>query len=140
MNRNITGMLAILALTLSICVPTISAQTIVKANVPFSFTVGKTEMPAGNYVVSSVSESAIAITDRNTGTSVLSLFRSEQAKSNDGTAKLVFHKYGDKYFLSQVGRGLGGSLIQLPTSEQEQEAQMQAARSTSQKDVVVGAK
>jgi hypothetical protein len=140
MNRNLVGMLAILALALTVSVPAICAQTIVKANVPFAFTVGQIEMPAGNYLVSSVSESAIAITDRNTGTSVISLFRPEQAKTNNGTAKLVFHKYGDKYFLSQIGRGFGGSLIQLPTSKQEQEAQIQTARSVSQKEVVLGAK
>lgn len=139
MNRYVIGMVAILAMALSLCVPAISAQTIVRANVPFAFTVGQTEMPAGNYIVSSVSESAIAITDSNTGTSVLSLFRSEQAKHNDGTAKLVFHKYGDKYFLPQVGRGFGGSLIQLPTSKQEQEA-LQTARSASPKEVAVAAK
>jgi len=40
----------------------------------------------------------------------------------------------------QVGRGFGGSLIQLPTSKQEQEAQMQTARSASQREVVVAAK
>lgn len=140
MNRNLIGILAILASAFSISVPTATAQTIAKASVPFAFTVGKTEMPAGNYLVSSVSDSAIAITNRATGTSVVSLFRPEQAGKNDETAKLVFHKYGDKYFLSQVGRGWGASLIQLPTSKQEKEAQIQTAHSTSQKEVVVGAK
>jgi|SRR6516165_2653070 hypothetical protein len=139
MNRYVIGMLAILAVALSLCIPTISAQTIARANVPFAFTVGQTELPAGTYVVSSLSDSAIVITNRSTGTSVLSLFRSEQAKNNDRTAKLVFHKYGDRYFLSQVGRGFGGSLIQLPTSKQEREAQIQTARWASQKEVAVGA-
>ena len=140
MNRNRVGILAILALALTISVPTISAQTIVKANVPFAFTVGQTEMPAGNYVISSVSESAIAIRDRNKGASVISLYRSEQPTSKDRTAKLVFHKYGDKYFLSQVARGYGGNVIQLPTSKQEKEAQIQSARQTPPKEVAVGAK
>jgi hypothetical protein len=140
MNRYVIGMLAILAVALSLCVPTISAQTIVKANVPFAFTVGQAEMPAGNYAVNLVSDSAILIRNRSTGTSVLSLFRSEQAKNNDGTAKMVFHKYGNKYFLSQVGRGFESSLIQLPTSKQEQEAQIQTARSASPKEVAVAAK
>ena len=140
MNRNRVGILAILALALTISVPTISAQTIVKANVPFAFTVGQTEMPAGNYVISSVSESAIAIRDRNKGASVISLYRSEQPTSKDRTAKLVFHKYGDKYFLSQVARGSGGNVLQLPTSNREKEAQIQYARQAADKEVVVGAK
>ena len=140
MKLNLFGIPAILTLSILISVPSVSAQTIAKAVVPFAFTVGQTELPAGNYVISSVSDSAIAITDRNKGTSVFSLFRSEQPKTNDGTTKLVFHKYGDKYFLSQVARGFGGSVIQLPTSNQEKEAQIQNARRASDKEVVVGAK
>lgn len=134
------GILAILTLSLSIIIPSTSAQTIAKATVPFHFTVGQKEMPAGNYVISSVSDSAIVIMDRNKGASAISLFRSEQPTSNNGTAKLVFHKYGDKYYLSQVARGFGGNVIQLPTSKQEKEAQIQNARQDSPTEVVVAAK
>jgi hypothetical protein len=71
---------------------------------------------------------------------VISLFRPEQPGANDGTAKFVFHRYGDTYFLSQVGRGSGANLLQLPTSKREMEAQIQTAHSASEKEVVVGAK
>ena len=140
MKRMLFGILAILTLSLSIMVPSISAQTVAKATVPFAFTVGQKEMPAGTYVVTSVSDSAIAIMDRDKGASVISLYRSEQPTGSDSTTKLVFHKYGDKYFLSQVARGFGGDVIQLPVSKQEKEAQIQNARQTSQTEVVVGAK
>ena len=140
MKRIFFGILAILTLSLSIIIPSLSVQTIVKATVPFPFTVGQKEMPAGDYVISSVSDSAIAIMNRNKGTSVITLFRSEQPSSNDGTAKLVFHRHGEQYFLSQVARGFGGNVIQLPTSNQESEAQIQNARQASPNDVVVAAK
>lgn len=141
MKRNLFGILAILMiLSLSIVVPNMSAQTIAKATVPFPFTVGQTEMPAGNYIISSVSDSAIAIMGREKGTNVVGLVRSEQPKTNDGATKLVFHKYGDKYFLSQVARGFGGNVIQLPTSKQEKEAQIQYARQASHNEVAVAAK
>ena len=140
MKRNLFGILAILTLSLLISVPSMSAQTIAKATIPFAFTVGQTEMPAGNYIISSVSDSAIAIMGREKGTNVVSLVRSEQPKTNDGSTKLVFHKYGDKYFLSQVARGFGGNVLQLPASNRENEAQIQYARQAADKEVVVGAK
>ena len=59
----------------------------------------------------------------------MSLTRREWAGS-DGTPKLVFHKYGSKYFLSQVSRGFGSAPMQLPTSKQERELarELQIAR------------
>src|SRR5271169_5099246 len=65
MKRNLFGILAILTLSIWIGVPSMSAQTIAKATVPFAFTVGQTEMPAGNYIINSVADSAIVITNRN---------------------------------------------------------------------------
>ena len=103
MKRNLmTGILTILALLLLISVPSSYAQTAVRATVPFNFTVGKAEMPAGTYTVSRVSSSVIEIRDSTTKKSVVSLVWSEGASS---TAKLVFNRYGDRYCLSQVSRG-----------------------------------
>lgn len=139
-RNNLFGILAMVTFSLLAGVPNMSAQMIATATVPFAFTVGHTEMPAGNYVISSVSDSAIAIMNRNKGTGVISLFRPEEPKRNDGATKLVFHKYGDKYFLSQVARGFGGNMIQLPTSKLEREVQIQSARSGSDREIVVAAK
>ena len=69
----------------------------------------------------------------------MSLFHSEQPTNNNDTAKLVFHRYGDKYFLSQVASGFGASGIQVPTSKQEKEVQTQNAHSVSDREVVVAA-
>lgn len=140
MKSNFFGILGMLSLALLISAPSLSAQTIAKVSVPFSFTVGRTEMSAGNYVISSVSDTAIAIWEGNGKKAVMSLFRREQPGSTDGPAKLVFHKYGDKYFLSQVDGGFGRGIMQLPTSNREKEAQIQTACSASQKEVSVGAK
>jgi hypothetical protein len=140
MKCNVFGILAIVTLSLLISVPIMSAQTIATASVPFAFTVANTEMSAGNYVITSVSDSAIVVINRSKGTSVISLFHSEQPRNNNDATKLVFHRYGDKYFLSQVARGSGETVIQLPISKQENEAQVQNAGSVSDKEVVVAAK
>jgi hypothetical protein len=91
-------------------------------------------------IISSVSDSAIAITNRDKETSIISLYRPEEPEGGEGATQLVFHKYGGKYFLSQVARGFGGNTIQLPTSKLEREAQAQSARSTSDRQVVFASK
>ena len=133
MKRNLFGILTTLTLALLISVP-LSAQTIAKATVPFDFTVGQTRMPAGTYEISPLSH-AILIMDRKTAKSVLSLFNSEEPSRGDSTPKLVFHRYGDKYFLSQVSRGNGGVVMQLPTSKLEEEVRI-AGSSVPQKTVI----
>jgi len=139
MKCNVFGILAIVTLSLLISVPIMSAQTIATASVPFAFTVANAEMSAGNYIITSVSDSAIAVIDRSKGTCVMSIFHSEQPRNNNDTTKLVFHRYGDTYFLSQVARGSGETVIQLPMSKQESEAH-QNARSISEEEVMVAAK
>ena len=133
MKRNLFGILTTLTLALLISVP-LSAQTIAKATVPFDFTVGQTRMPAGTYEISPLSH-AILIRDSKTAKGVLSLFNSEEPSRGVRTPKLVFHRYGDKYFLSQVSRGNGGAVMQLPTSKLEEEVRI-AGSSVPQKTVI----
>jgi len=134
MKRN--HMMTLFTLTLSVLISVLSsAQTIVRATVPFNFTVGRTEMPAGNYDISPLTDSTIVIRDSKTASAVVDLFRREQDRNGDNRPKLVFHRYGDKYFLSQVLRGHGGAVMQLPTSKLEEEAQI-ASRGIPQKAVV----
>jgi hypothetical protein len=133
MKHNRFGILTTLTLALLISVP-LSAQTIAKATIPFDFTVGQTRMPAGTYEISPLAHAAISIRDTKTAKSVLTLFNWSGARSEDSTPKLVFHKYGDKYFLSLVSRGSEGAM-QLPTSKLEQEVRI-ASSSVEQKTVI----
>jgi hypothetical protein len=132
MKRNHMVILVTLSMLISVLS---SAQTIARATVPFDFTVGQTQMPAGTYDISPLTDSTIVIRDSKTASVVAGLFRTEQDRSGDNRPKLVFHRYGDKYFLSQVSRGSGGAVMQLPTSKLEKEAQI-ASRGIPQKAVV----
>jgi len=134
MKRNVFGILTTLMLALLISVP-LSAQTIATATVPFDFTVEQTQMPAGTYLISPLGHDAILVRDSKTAKSVASVFRWEDAGKGDSTPKLVFHRYGDKYFLSQVSRGKGNGAMQLPISKLEKEVQI-ASSSVPQKTVV----
>lgn len=72
----------------------------VKVDVPFAFNVGAQSLPAGNYIVEAVDDSHVRIFNSKTA----GLFVTTQAAlrtASDGS-KLVFHRYGDTYFLSAV--------------------------------------
>jgi len=138
MARRFLGILTTMALALLISVP-LSAQTIATATVPFDFTVGQTQLSAGTYEISTLAHAAgIEIRNIKAAKSVLSVVRSEHSRNDDSRTKLMFNRYGDKYFLSQVSRGLGGGVMQLPTSKLEKEIQI--VRSRASRKVVVAAK
>jgi hypothetical protein len=137
MKRNFLGILTTMALALLISVP-LSAQSIARVTVPFDFTVGQTQMSAGPYEINPLAHDAIVIRDTKAAKSALSMVRSERSRNSNSGTKLVFNRYGDKYFLSQVSRGFGGSVMQLPTSKLEKE--LRIASSNVTRKVVVAAK
>ena len=137
MNRNFLGILTTMTMALLISVP-LSAQTIARVTVPFDFTVGQTQMSAGTYEINPLARDAIVIRDTKAAKSALSMVRSERSRNSDSGTKLVFNRYGDKYFLSQVSRGFGGGVMRLPTSKLEREVRI--ANSNVTRRVVVAAK
>jgi hypothetical protein len=100
------------------------AQNTIVANVPFSFSVNRTTMPAGEYTVSSVGTGdTLLIQSRDMKTAKLVLpIRAETLKPAADT-KLVFHCYDSREhcFLYQIwvqGKNRGR---QLPKSSYENE-------------------
>ena len=89
----------------------------VKANIPFDFTVANKTLPAGAYTVAPTSTQGVSlIRCEDCRASELFLTNSVQARREQGQTKLVFRRYGDRYFLAQVwtagdtgGRELGQS-------------------------------
>lgn len=80
-------------------------------DVPFAFNVGGEALPAGHYVIAAQND-----TIRISNSQASGLFVSTHAATrtaSDGS-KLVFHRYGDTYFLSAVwvtGNTTGGELF-----------------------------
>jgi hypothetical protein len=79
-----------------------------KATIPFSFSVNDATLPLGTYAISSDPLKPGAIVVRGT-TRVVIAITSPRYSSGDYSARLVFHRYGNDYFLRQVwtygGRG-----------------------------------
>ena len=76
-----------------------------RAQIPFDFQVGKVSMSAGKYKVNSItqSDSTLLIQSVAGNASAMTLTNKLTAKVNSRErARLIFHKYGDQYFLVAV--------------------------------------
>jgi len=125
------------AATLALAVTTVaSAQTIkVKVNVPFNFIVNRATLPAGEYLVQSVDDAGkvLAIRDLATNTTNLVVFNSCRSLESTSQTKLIFHRYGDRYFLNQIWVEGNDSGHELSPSPREREV----AKDFSGHDVVL---
>jgi len=82
-----------------------------KGNIPFDFTVGSTVLPAGHYTVGALSFGTGVLLLRNSeAKNATIMFRSMAVSATSPqTTKLIFHRYGRTYFLSEIWQGLGQS-------------------------------
>ncbi len=122
MKRNMFGALMTLIVAFAVATPMVHAQTIMTANVPFAFSVGQQQLPAGAYAVREVGSSATLIENKNGNDRVLSIYQSAGPSKADET-KLVFHKIGDRYFLTEIWTSTRGEGRALPESNLEKEMQ-----------------
>jgi hypothetical protein len=74
----------------------------IKANVPFDFTAGSATLPAGEYRVAAMSDlGTLSVVGRGSAMSLVGS-RPVQAGAESGSTKLIFHRYGNRYFLYQI--------------------------------------
>ncbi|MGC2638520.1 MAG: hypothetical protein WA294_15155 [Acidobacteriaceae bacterium] len=109
----------------------VSAQnSAVQANIPFNFAVGNTVLPAGTYTVGSASsQTPEMLLIRNTDHWKLTTMVMTSAGDvrYAGDSYLVFHKYGDQYFLSQILCPSAAIVADMPTSKREDRARTREA-------------
>jgi hypothetical protein len=103
MKKQILSLVGVLSLTLVAGLAL--AQNRVEANVPFNFTVNRTNMPAGEYVISTlgISGNNLLIQSHDKNAAKLVMPNRAEISSPSKTTKLVFHCYGkDQCFLYQI--------------------------------------
>ena len=98
--RTLTLILMLLAATVFVSA---EERPYLHANIPFAFSVGNVDLPAGSYVVSLYPVSgAIRITETASGKSAtIPTMRAQQLDASVQT-KLVFHRVNGRYFLTQL--------------------------------------
>lgn len=121
MKRNAITILSLAVISLMFGAASAYAQSFAKADVPFAFSVGKKQLPAGTYEVKvdGAGSQGIVIRNMETGESVLSVAGYEAPRSTEG--KLVFNHVGNEYFLSEVWRESGSAGRRILTSKRERE-------------------
>lgn len=133
MKRNIIATFALAVTAMAVSAPAVIAESQEQATVPFAFQVGKSALPAGTYVVTASGQGQIAVRNRHTPDQVIGLARAEY-NMKPHQAKLIFHEYGTKYFLSEIwSSDQVGS--KLPETKQERE--YRASNDTPMQEKVV---
>ena len=94
-----------------------------KANIPFDFIVRNKKLPAGEYSIVRAKvgsgDSVILISSTAQGASVYSLTKPVEVSKPNDKGTLVFHRYGDQYFLFQVWPAGATTGRVLPKSRRE---------------------
>jgi hypothetical protein len=137
MKRNLCLILSFFALALVLAAPAVQAQSRVAANVPFAFVLNDHSLNAGHYEVVSRSEQLALLRNTQSGEGHF-LIKSQYVESRYGKgAMLVFNRYGNVYFLSQIWDGQSDTGIQLAQTMREKELQLADSRSSSGPEVVI---
>ncbi len=105
----------------------------IRAKIPFDFNVGEKKLPAGKYTFSRLSgfsdNSAVSVSSQDARAHVFqSTFEASVLTPKD-EATLVFHRYGDQYFLEQIFAGGEQEGRQVPESRSERTIRRQLAQS-----------
>ena len=119
MKSRVTSLLSIgIAL---VAVAAVQAQDkSVAASVPFSFYMGSIAMPQGAYTVAELAHgSVISLRSKDTTKSITA--QAIAGKKEAGPARLVFHRYGESYFLAEIWTGDGSVGEALGPSPREKE-------------------
>jgi hypothetical protein len=120
--------------TLCAAVSSANAQlsTPIRAKIPFDFNVGDKKLPAGKYTFSRLSgfsdTKTMLVSNVDASTRVFQSTFAAQVLTPKNESTLVFHKYGDQYFLEQIWTGGEQEGAQLPESRGERTAQRQLAQ------------
>ena len=99
----------------------VQAQTkLVTANVPFNFYMASNLMEQGSYWVGECSHGP-AVCMRSANGAKAALSHPIEAKTPSDTAKLVFRRYGDTYFLAEIWTGGSTTGLAFSRSAREKE-------------------
>jgi hypothetical protein len=109
-------MAGVMALTAMASTRVAQAQELLAVNIPFDFVAGNTQLPAGEYTVrdSAPTHAIILISRKDSATSAFLVTNAAVSAEPQSESKLVFNRYGERYFLSQVwteGNSQGRQLL-----------------------------
>ena len=107
--KSLTMLTLVIGLTLAAAVVSANGQVtsqLVTANIPFDFIVADKTLPSGKYTVRKATSDGqgLSISSRG-GKSALILSKMAAENSKKRNARMVFHRYGQQYFLAEIWSG-----------------------------------
>ena len=115
----VTAFAAVAALATA--APVQAQEVYLVARVPFDFAVGAANLPHDTYRLSRLNGKPEMLFLRGERTGSFVRTSEERLPRDGGTPMLVFHRYGDQYFLRQV-RWDGAARLDLPETKMERAA------------------
>src|SRR5277367_3064307 len=116
--KRITAIALLAIANFALAGPSFAQSNGVQATVPFDFTVGNMLLPSGTYTIKEQSTHLIVIKNHDKPIATLTLVNQDGKKSPNG-GKLLFHKYGGQYFLSEILCEQADMNLEIPTSKTE---------------------
>lgn len=140
--KSFTMLVLIVAVSFMTSVASANGQSgIVVADIPFDFNAGGKALTAGKYTVKAFTANgdALAISNKQSNKTAIRLALSiESVKASEQT-KLVFHRYGQRYFLSEVWSSGERTGRQLLKSREERAIESQLAAIPSKSELASSA-
>ncbi len=139
-NRTfVTATLCVLSLI--VAAQAVQADEPMLVDIPFAFVAGNVTLPAGEYRVQNLDRhpTVVLIRCSDANASAMVLSNAAQAKETQTESKLVFNRYGNRYFLSQVWAAGSIRGRQLLKSSREKEIS-QLARIETKSEVTLVAR
>jgi hypothetical protein len=137
--KRITAIAILAVANLAMAGTSFGQSKVVKADVPFEFTVGNQLLPAGTYTIRTETQGVIAIKNHDKPVAVYALVGQDGAKAPSG-GKLVFHKYGNRYFLNEILCSWADMNVTVRRSNAEKTIQIQQAMGHPSSEVFIAAR
>jgi hypothetical protein len=122
LKENMKVRIAYLVVLATVCFAQMGmAEALMFVDVPFDFTAGNAQMPAGRYEVSRITENAIALQLESAAKSLFVLTHAAERNTPDPRAELVFDRFGSRYFLAEVwsGNSNAGHALHIPKADSQ---------------------
>jgi hypothetical protein len=135
MTKRAYMLIGALVLTTMVAFSTAQAQSANQkliANIPFEFSAGNQTLPAGHYqvtVVNPASDQKVLRLRGSNGRTVMIQMHSVDGKARN-SGRLVFHRYGDTFFLAQAWTPADTIGMEAPRSKTERANQLARAERT----------
>lgn len=141
MKTRTLAIASLLLLSMMAAAPVVHAQQPLVVNIPFEFVTTNATLPAGEYYVERLGQSGelLAMKSADAHAAAVVMTIPTQAKSGQWESHLVFNRYGNRYFLSQIWTSDSLTGRELLKSSREKEL-AKVARIENHDQVIIAAR